>query len=47
MIFVVLLDEMRNQSNNKNKRLFENFDPYLLQIEYSEILIRFQKQTER
>ncbi len=30
MIFVVLLDEMRNQSNNINKRPFENSDPYLL-----------------
>ena len=28
--FVLYLDEMRNQSNNKNKRLFENSDPYLL-----------------
>ena len=29
MIFVVLLDEMRNKTNNKNKRPFENFDDYL------------------
>jgi len=28
--FILYLDEMRNQSNNKNKRLFENSDPYLL-----------------
>ena len=28
--FVLYLDEMRNQSNNKNKRQFENSDPYLL-----------------
>ena len=27
--FVLYLDEMRNQSNNKNKRPFENFDDYL------------------
>ena len=27
--FVLYLDEMRNQSNNKNKRPFENSEPYL------------------
>jgi len=29
--FVLYLDEMRNQSNNKNKRPFENSEPYLSQ----------------
>ncbi len=28
--FVLYLGEMRNQSNNKNKRPFENSEPYLL-----------------
>ena len=28
--FVLYLDEMRNQSNNKNKRPFENSEHYLL-----------------
>jgi len=28
--FVLYLYEMRNQSNNKNKRPFENSNPYLL-----------------